>query len=1271
MRFTESGPNIPDELLYAQDEGNVVFFCGAGVSIEKVKLPSFTDLAKKVILDLKAAEDSKAAKLLSTFSELNEQPHSRGAVSADHIFSSLIRSFDRDDINCSVARSLFPEDNPDLASHKIMLRLAQPQKGKTRLITTNFDLLFEEANQSIASVTRSNLPNVKYTDNNWGIVHLHGKVKKDYSGPDNDGFVLSSSEFGEAYLAQGWARSFVKSVLRKFVAVFVGYSADDPPIRYLLEGMQQSGDLNNKIYAFQNTDEEAVAQWAEKGVTPIVYDLDNKGTHTTLWETLDSWGLRTKNPREWKKKILTKAKKGPAKLQAHERGMVAHLVKSASGAKAFQQANPPMPSEWLCVFDPTIRLKQVKKQKLTNEIINPRQRYEIDNDPPPSDRNESYSSEVEAWDAFLQNQNDVESLTNRQLPNIRNWKSSSPANLSERLHYLSLWIAKVSGQRIAVWWAGRQQSLHPDLIQLVKDALHKQTGVPKPINEAWSAIFELSNFYERSNRQEYEFLDSIKKFGWSNFLVREYSNVSAPFLKQGGLYSFSIPRDNREKISRHTLVKVDIDYPKGIYGIDVPDEYLSRVVNALRTNLERALSMKQDFLIWGDDICEIEQDETSIKGHHINYGLSGYVLNFVNLFRKLACIDLKHARWEFRSWSRTDKVFTRLRVWGSGLDGLLDEEEFTKEIMSLCDGSFWPFKGERDLLLTLKKKWNELSEQNRNQIEGKILKGPEKYSTESRENYVARSTHKKLCRLHWLSKNGCNLSLNLEVVTKELRAKAPEWNEEYAENAAKGHDFVGGIVETDKDWSKLDNLPLEEIIEQAKKVKGRKFQELVEHDPFSGFCDDRPLRAISALSLELKRGKFDEGFWETYLSRDARKNDSYRLKLLTAGRITQISDEDFNTILLTASRWFEDQGPVLREKAPRLFTTVWEKFIRTITKYHESSGSALVRLEGDEVDWVGEAINSSSGNLAELLITNSDKQSFALGEGFPKTWLSKVEQLFNLPNDAGRYAMVILCFNLGWLHAIDPAWTEKVLIKVIEDGVDPNEDSDAIWAGFMWGATCPRESLYLKLKPHLLRMASERATARKRHVEVLSGLLLVGWGSKKENNEQYISDEELHNTLLKAGDDFRSRILWHLQNWTKDKNNNWDSKLLIFLQEVWPRHKKVRTSHVSAQLCEIAFQQKNNFSVISKLVAQLVSKVGNEHLFIIQEVRRTAASDDKSNLAETYPEDYLNLLYKILPDKQEVWFYGAKDVLRIIEEAAPSLLGDPRLVELKERANDF
>ncbi len=47
MQFIKNGPDIPEELLEAQEEGRVVFFCGAGISYP-AGLPGFGGLVNKI-----------------------------------------------------------------------------------------------------------------------------------------------------------------------------------------------------------------------------------------------------------------------------------------------------------------------------------------------------------------------------------------------------------------------------------------------------------------------------------------------------------------------------------------------------------------------------------------------------------------------------------------------------------------------------------------------------------------------------------------------------------------------------------------------------------------------------------------------------------------------------------------------------------------------------------------------------------------------------------------------------------------------------------------------------------------------------------------------------------------------------------------------------------------------------------------------------------------------------------------------------------------------
>ena len=47
MQFFKDGPDIPERLLQAHEDGHVVFFCGAGIS-RPTGLPEFEGLVKQL-----------------------------------------------------------------------------------------------------------------------------------------------------------------------------------------------------------------------------------------------------------------------------------------------------------------------------------------------------------------------------------------------------------------------------------------------------------------------------------------------------------------------------------------------------------------------------------------------------------------------------------------------------------------------------------------------------------------------------------------------------------------------------------------------------------------------------------------------------------------------------------------------------------------------------------------------------------------------------------------------------------------------------------------------------------------------------------------------------------------------------------------------------------------------------------------------------------------------------------------------------------------------
>jgi hypothetical protein len=234
MRFFENGPFIPDDLLIARDEGRVVFFCGAGVSA-CARLPDFYGLAESVLEKLRVPSEHLTRKVLAEAREIGERTGASGLISADRIFGLLEREFSVEDIGEKVAKTLKPKDDADLSSHRIMLDLATTPEGHIRLVTTNFDRLFEAAYPEPLHIFQPPyLPNLARTDEFNGVIHLHGIAGKSYDRAEGDGFILSSSAFGRAYLAEGWATQFFRDILEKYTVVFVGYGANDPPVQYLL-----------------------------------------------------------------------------------------------------------------------------------------------------------------------------------------------------------------------------------------------------------------------------------------------------------------------------------------------------------------------------------------------------------------------------------------------------------------------------------------------------------------------------------------------------------------------------------------------------------------------------------------------------------------------------------------------------------------------------------------------------------------------------------------------------------------------------------------------------------------------------------------------------------------------------------------------------------------------------------------------------------------------------------------------------------------------------
>ena len=270
--LVRQGPDIPVDLLNKLDDERLVFFCGAGVSRGgNSRLPGFRRLLCQVYETNHIEPDEVEAEAIRQCAydkafELLERPE---RLPSQQLYESVVAQL-----------SVSPPG--PLQMHQNLLALSRV-KGGHRLVTTNFDNRFREAFEELSETGQRlrthdapALP-VPKRDRWRTLVHLHGRIRTEGDRPD---LVLTSADFGRAYLTEGWATQFVTALFREFTVVFVGYSLSDPVMKYLVDAVaaeRAKGDDFGGAYAFAGYDpgktaaERARAEWKTRNVEPLLY----------------------------------------------------------------------------------------------------------------------------------------------------------------------------------------------------------------------------------------------------------------------------------------------------------------------------------------------------------------------------------------------------------------------------------------------------------------------------------------------------------------------------------------------------------------------------------------------------------------------------------------------------------------------------------------------------------------------------------------------------------------------------------------------------------------------------------------------------------------------------------------------------------------------------------------------------------------------------------------------------------------------------------------
>ena len=502
--------------------------------------------------------------------------------------------------------------------------------------------------------------------------------------------------------------------------MFIGYGADDPPVQYLLEALNKKNGQLAGVYAFQDgTENEAIAKWSHKGIEAIAYDGND--SHHTLWETLAAWAERAKAPESWFQEVIDLAKQGPEALQPFQRGQVAHVVSTLEGTRKFSDGDNVPPAEWLCVFDPWRRYALPGKI-WDGPYVDPFELYCLDSDSvpqkiDPEDHSEKRETPENAWTAFAINPRDRQTLQELNFPAFRGYYAVNPARLPARLTQFAIWISKISDQPAAVWWAGKQTGLHPDIQhQIRREIIHDSKPITPLIRQAWHYLFEAwlkDTGYNKLLLDRHHLKTIIKKDGWNGQILRQYVTLSQPYLKvESNSWRKQKPPDWHENIRLADMLSLEVEYPKFENDIHIPEEWLAQVIRELRINLGHAQQLEKE--IYGQNPFAIgsilPDDDPKYETHTQTIGLLGHN-QFFQTFRALGKTGYSNSlSGVYRLATNDQSIFDRLRIWIAGMPELVSEQTFLSIMQELHDDIFWDSYSQKDLLQVLFRRWNQLPE---------------------------------------------------------------------------------------------------------------------------------------------------------------------------------------------------------------------------------------------------------------------------------------------------------------------------------------------------------------------------------------------------------------------------------------------------------------------------------------------------------------------------------------------------------------------------------
>ena len=965
IRFSNAGPAFPGAFVDSLLAGEMVFLCGTGIS--SPQLPDFQCLVECTYAKLGVERDAP------------EERAFKGGRYEEVLGSLSRRLVDSDAVTRTVSELLTVRKDPCIDQHRTILHLSRDLENRIAVVTTNFDTLLERAATELPghatpsdfSFAGQALPPPSSSSFS-GIMHIHGRLADRELGLGRSPLVLTSADYGDAYMRSGWASRFLFDLARCKTIVLVGYSANDAPARYFLNVLAADRarfpDLK-PVYALNGYERdpcEATLSWRTLAVTPLPYSKVNPGTgnhdHAPLWRDLAALGNVVARPQRSRRDRARAILEGP--------------VADASPGSRRELG-------WL------------------------------------------FGGRRDLWSVALDAIGDADWF--------KVFHDQGLWSADDCVWVVAAWVAKdlQSAERFECAREWQERLGRPLTEKIAERLLHA-----KGLDETWTRVWRLFCLGEPVRHNEVCYYETRKRLASSVVLdsdVRRAVSLLTPQLVLSRSHRELRKEGSSEPVRRlgdlawARLVISDRHSAEGLVDAlrELPGQE-GRILELATSELRSALALEAELALIGVEHDLNDSRVPSIESNAQNRfhgGVNFLIRVVVQCLPRAAALNGGHTRRLVSGWKcLPGRIGLRLCLHAMRDTALFDADEAMSILLSVSDVNFWSIR--RELALLLKDRAGTASAEVLSRVEQRILESGEAYyerfpveQGEADWRGHARDAAVWL-RLKMLQDAGA-LS---EIGAMELSAITERRN--YLDREVEERDFFGaytsGVRRIVGDPARIVEAPADDRLRLAHELADS--PDLGIQQGWSAFCRSDPQGAFDALSggdLTPANGVL----WHEYLSGLAVGGE----ESIAVQAMEHLSGIEAETLRPMVSGLCALLYSTPRERIPNVdgwLVKLWEAIVQ---QPEEPIDRAC--------DLYDRAFNSSSGKLAQTLLWEIDARRSA-DENPTNAQQRLLRSIAGYRGVAGQLGRAVLVRHVAFLVTVDRHCVDEMLAPYINDESD-------------------------------------------------------------------------------------------------------------------------------------------------------------------------------------------------------------------------------------------